>query len=165
MIKYNKNIKNYKLYLKETLKYVCKVYVILAVLFLPLAIYCIVISCITKDKEAFIMGCSAAAIAVLSIVVILQRYLVIKKALKMSFENVDLQGNLNYMLEVVDEKLFITCINTGEITKIRKDNIKKISQAKNIIFIRTFVKSLISLPNNKEIRDLLKTNNMIPNKK
>mgnify|MGYP007047937461 CR=1 FL=1 len=165
MIKYNKNIKNYRLYLKETLKYVCKVYAILAILFLPLAIYCIVISCITKDKEAFIMGGSAAAIAVLSIVVILQRYLVIKKALKMSFKNVDLQGNLNYTLEVIDETLIITCLNTGEVNKIRKNDIKKFAYAKNTIFIRVGVTELVTLQNDKEVRDLLKTNNMIPNKK
>ncbi|HBK02688.1 MAG TPA: hypothetical protein DDY77_06645 [Clostridiales bacterium] len=151
--------------MKEIFNYVCKVYVILAVLFLPLAIYCIVISCITKDKEAFIMGGSAAAIAVLSIVVILQRYLVIKKALKMSFKNVDLQGNLNYTLEVIDETLIITCLNTGEVNKIRKNDIKKFAYAKNSIFIRVGVTGLVTLQNDKEVRDFLKNNNMIANKK
>ena len=165
MVRYNRNIENFGVYLKEILKYSCKIYAISVVLFLPLAIYCIVVGYITKDKEICIMGGSAAVLTVMSVVVILQRYLVTKRTLKMSFKNADLQGNLNFSLEVIDEKLSITCINTGEITKIGKDNIKKLSRTKNMIFIRTYTKGLIALQNNKEVWDLLESNNMLPDKK
>ncbi len=165
MVRYNKNVENFGVYLKEVLKYSCKIYAISVVIFLPLAIYCIVVGYITKDKEVCIMGGSAAVLTVMSVVVILQRYLVIKKTLKMFFKNADSQGNLNFLLEVIDEKLSITCINTGEITKIGKDNIKKLSRTKNMIFIRTYTKGLVSLPNNKEVRDLLETGNMFSDKK
>lgn len=165
MVRYSRNAEKFGVYLKEITKYVCKIYAIFAAVGLAVAVYGFVFGCITKEYEAFTLGGSGAVVTIICAVIISEKYLRIKNRLKQSFKNADSQGNLNFLLEVIDEKLSITCINTGEITKIGKDNIKKLSRTKNMIFIRTYTKGLIALQNNKEVWDLLESNNMLPDKK
>ncbi len=165
MVRYSRNAEKFGVYLKEITKYVCKIYAIFAAVGLAVAVYGFVFGCITKEYEAFTLGGSGAVVTIICAVIISEKYLRIKNRLKQSFKNADSQGNLNFSLKFVDETLLITCLNTGEVNKINKRDIKKVSYANNTIFIRAGVTGLVTLSNDKKVRDFLETNAMLPDKK
>lgn len=129
MVNYVKSEKELAMYCIESIKILCKPFIIFSLITLPLSVYFLVIGYVV-DPEALVLGVSTLMILSLSIIYIIITAIRVKSQLFKSFKASIKNGISEFNLTFVDDTYIINNISMGEEIKIKKQDIKKIEKTK-----------------------------------
>ena len=154
MIEYSFNKTKNNLRINEIILSQIRPCLIIALVFVPLAIYFILIGHLF-DKELLINGYSSLFITIFMSIVSIVNYINIKKAINANL-NISDKDDITYTIDKDGNKYKIECVDIKKSIEFTKQEIKKIYQTKNLIIIKLKSKKIIDLPKEKEIIELFK---------
>jgi|GEM_PF-4496234 len=134
MIELSINKQEYKRGFKDACIYFVYNFLIIAiVVFVPM-IVCLVLGILYKDWETTSAGISFGIIWILSVLIIMTRYIHLKKSFLYAWKN-DCDGILTYMIEKRESTFIITNVNKNKSIEIPFQIIKGIWKSKNAFII------------------------------
>lgn len=155
-----KNILSYELtqtQAKKSLKkcwlLLCKTPLIINIIILLLSLYFIIVSIITAEYDATIMGISSFCLFILITIYLFRCYQILRTQIIGSFNFFNECGIKKYELNKEDNDVYeIININNQTNFKFLKNQIKSIKKDKDFLLIVLKNRSYFILPNTKEIR-------------
>lgn len=154
MIEYSFDKTKNNLRINEIVLSQIKPCLIIALVFVPLAIYFILIGYLF-DKELLINGYSSLFITIFMSIVSIVNYINIKKEINANL-NISDKDDITYTVDKDGNKYKIECVDNKKSIEFTKQEIKKIYQTKHLIIIKLKSKKIIDLPKEKEIIELFK---------
>ena len=153
MIKFTFAKANNKSRIKEITVSQIKPCMIIGLIFIPFAIYFILIGHLF-DSEFLINGYSSLFIVIFMGIVSILNYLKIKKEINANLNISTENDDINYTIERDEDKYKIECVDIKKTVEFTKQEIKKIYQTKSLIIIKLKSKEIIDLPKEQEILNL-----------
>jgi hypothetical protein len=133
VIRNKKYIRNYTL---DMLWVSCKLLIIINIAILPFMIYFLLVG-IFSDKEAFKDFVRLIECFILLLVINIRMFFHYKKINLMFFSTCDEDGNVKELITLENDEYVVNNITHQTINRIKKNEIKSISQTKRAIIIKT----------------------------
>ena len=147
VLRNKKYIRNYTL---DMLWVSCKPLIIINIAIVPFMIYFLLVG-IFSDKEAFNDFVRLIICFILLLAISIRRFFYYKKINLMFFNTCDEDGNVKELITLENDEYVINNITHKTINRIKKNEIKSISQTKRAIIIKTVYNQKVYIPKNDEL--------------
>ena len=155
MIYYSKVKESLPARVKELTLSQAKIPLILWPIVFVLAVYFLIVGFLTNDSEAWTNALASVFLVVLLGFVSFTTFHRFKTQVYQAFEQVAVNGKVDYSIERNDGTFEVKNLNEGTNFKFFKSDISKIIIQKHIIVVKLNSRQVIDFPNIKEIQDLL----------
>lgn len=155
MIYYSKEKESLPARVKALTRAQAKIPFVLWLIVLVLAVYFLIVSFITNDREAWINAYASVFIVVISSASYLITFHRFKNQLYEAFDKVAVDGKVDYSIERNDGTFEVKNLNEGTNFIFHRSDISKIIIQENIIVVKLKSRRVTDFPNIKEIRALL----------
>ena len=150
MIHLKENAKNIKTYLRETIWFLCKPWIILCIVAIPPILYYIIVGILAERRLiSYAVWCSIFVLVMLLIVLRVRS--VYKKMLLELFESANPDGSVDVAISVDGEEYVIENLNKKTVSRLEKKKIRTIRYSKNLIFIKTSIGGVMIFPKTDEL--------------
>ena len=147
VLRNKKYIRNYTL---DMLWVSCKPLIIINIAIVPFMIYFLLVG-IFSDKEAFNDFVRLIICFILLLAIIIRWFFYYKKINLMFFNTCDEDGNVKELITLENDEYVINNITHKTINRIKKNEIKSITQTKRAIIIKTIYNQKAYIPKNDEL--------------
>ena len=147
VLRNKKYIRNYTL---DMLWVSCKPLIIINIAIVPFMIYFLLVG-IFSDREAFNDFVRLIICFILLLAISIRWFFYYKKINLMFFNTCDEDGNVKELITLENDEYVINNITHKTINRIKKNEIKSISQTKRAIIIKTIYNQKAYIPKNDEL--------------
>ena len=147
VLRNKKYIRNYTL---DMLWVSCKPLIIINIAIVPFMIYFLLVG-IFSDREAFNDFVRLIICFILLLAISIRWFFYYKKINLMFFYTCDEDGNVKELITLENDEYVINNITHKTINRIKKNEIKSISQTKRAIIIKTIYNQKAYIPKNDEL--------------
>ena len=147
VLRNKKYIRNYTL---DMLWVSCKPLIIINIAIVPFMIYFLLVG-IFSDKEAFNDFVRMIICFILLLAINIRWFFYYKKINLMFFNTCDEDGNVKELITLENDEYVINNITHKTINRIKKNEIKSITQTKRAIIIKTIYNQKAYIPKNDEL--------------